>query len=219
MLIQVITVSREAGSAGDAVGYELARRLGFICINRAFVDLIARKARVAPWQVERIERAAPVPRLADESLLEPTDDEGPALEALVRRLGYGERMTSDEYLTALRGVVGDLAELGGMVLMGRGGQLILRGRPDAFHVRVMAPRDERISELARMHGVTWSEAEATAERIDGLRHDLLRALGDEAIDDSRLYDVVVNTSWKTVDECVDEILRAMGTRQPATDWC
>ncbi len=217
MRISVVTVSREVGSPGDAVGYELAQRLGFNCINRGFVDLVARKARVAPWQVERIERVPPSGRPVEQEppVVEYHDQHGRELDRLIKALGYGERMTSGEYLAALRQVIEDLANIGSVVIIGRGAQVVLRGRPEVYHVRVLAPRDERIAELQRIHGVDWEEAVAAADTVDGLRRELLAELGAEDPDERSLYDLTVNSSWKTIDECVDEVCAAMEARSAA----
>lgn len=212
----VITISRETGSLGDAVGYELARRLGYTCVNRSFVDLIARKARVAPWQVERLERtvdprpAAPAPtaRAYDER-------EGRSLDELIRRLGYGERLNNEEYLAALRGVMSDLAAIGRVVIIGRGGQVLLHGHPDAFHVRILAPTESRIERFQADEEVSRDLARRTIDVVDGLRAELLRQMGAPDADDPALYDLVIQSGGLTVSQCTVRILEAMEAKERA----
>lgn len=204
----VITLSRQAGSPGDAIGYELARTLNYTCINKSFVDLIARKARVAPWQVDRIERHGLEQKQPGEEARKVASDEpeGRSLEALIRHLGYGERMTGEEYIQALRAVMQDLASIGHVVIIGRGGQVLLRHDPATFHVRVLAPRDQRIAELQREGHVSWESAAEMVHYIDGLRAELLREIGCDNIDDPALYDLVLETAGKSVPQCVEEII-------------
>lgn len=207
----VLTLSREAGSGGDEIGYELARQLGYTCINKSFVDLIARKARVAPWQVERAERleevgarrpAAPLGHSIDE---QHTGD----LDRLIQRLGYGERLGGAEYLTALRTVMTDLAAIGNVVVIGRGGQVILRDHPDAFHVRITNSQAARAAHLGAEHKVSQTDAAATIKVVDGLRSELLRDLGCGDINNPALYDLLVQSGGKTAGECVAEIRAAL----------
>lgn len=202
----VITISREAGSNGDTIGYELANRLGYTCINRSFVDLIARKTRVAPWQVERVERSpdlSPPPR-AQTGARSYDEREGRDVDHLIRRLGYGEALETDDYLRALRRVMEDLAAIGQVVIIGRGAQVILHGRPDVYHVRILAPRDERIASLRASEALSPESASQRITLIDGLRTDLLRRMGWDD-DDQKLYDLILDTSGLTVDACVDAI--------------
>lgn len=204
----VITISREAGSPGDAIGYELARRLGYTCVNRSFVDLIARKARVAPWQVTRAERlmpgeSAPRPARGEEAY---DERQGRSLDALIRRLGYGEPLGGDEYIEVLRSVMRDLAAIGHVVIIGRGGQVLLKEHVDAFHIRVLAPRAERIEAVGRDEHVCPQYAAQAVDLIDGLRLDLLKRMGCEDINDPSLYDMVIQTEGVTVAEAVDGIV-------------
>ncbi len=201
----VITISREAGSNGDTIGYELANRLGYTCVNRSFVDLIARKTRVAPWQVERIERHPELATPHRVSAGAPAYDErqGRDIDQLIRRLGYGEALETEDYLQALRRSW-DLAAIGQVVIIGRGAQVILHGRPDVFHVRILAPSDERIAALRASASLTQETAARHVALIDGLRTDLLRRMGWED-DDQKLYDLILDTSGLAVETCVDRI--------------
>ncbi len=206
----VITISREAGSSGDAIGYELASRLGYTCVNRSFVDLIARKARVAPWQVERVERSPEAPHADRPAGFEHAYDErrGRDLDRLIRRLGYGEQLDTEEYLKALRDVMHDLAAIGQVVIIGRGGQVMLHDLPEAFHVRILAPEEERIAEMQRREEISREWAVHTVSIIDSLRAELLRRIGWEE-DDHKLYDLILQTEGKSVDRCADEIVGAI----------
>jgi len=208
----VITISREAGSNGDTIGYELANRLGYTCINRSFVDLIARKTRVAPWQVERIERHPEFTTPPRAPSTEQTYDEryGRDVDQLIRRLGYGEALETDDYLRALRNVMEDLAGIGQVVIIGRGAQVILHGRPDVYHVRILAPRDERIEALRASESLSSESAAKRVALIDGLRTDLLRRMG-WTDDDQKLYDLIFDSSGLSVDQCVERIQRRLAS--------
>ena len=201
----VITISREAGSNGDAIGYELAKQLGYTCVNRSFVDLIARKTRVAPWQVERLERQPEPepepPHRRAAGAMTYDEHEGRDVDQLIRRLGYGEALETDEYLRALRQVMNDLAAIGQVVIIGRAGQVILHDRPEAFHVRVLAPQDERIDALRRREDLSSEKAGKKVALIDSLRSDLLRRMGWED-DDQKLYNLILDTSAKSIAQCV-----------------
>jgi cytidylate kinase len=91
------------------------------------------------------------------------------------------------YVKEVEHVIEDLAAEGDVVIVGRGGQAILRGRPDVLHVRIVAPADVRAKRLASRHQISLESAQAQVEarattgellplyRIDwdalSLRHD------------------------------------------------
>ena len=57
-------------------------------------------------------------------------------------------VVDSDRVAALGGrIVEEAAAAGGCVIVGRGGQCLLRGRPDVFHVFVYAPREERVRRL------------------------------------------------------------------------
>lgn len=210
----VITISREVGSGGDQIGYELAHALGYTCVNKGFVDLVARKTGTLPWQLTRAERAERLATWARPSWEDPVDvlyDEGESrsLGDLFRRLGYGVPLAGQEYVEAVRTVMLDLAEVGRVVIIGRGGQILLHDHPEAFHIRVVAGDDRRIERVSRQAQVGRSRAERTLRMIDSLRVELLRELGCTDINDPALYDLVLCTDDKSSGECVGEVLRAL----------
>jgi len=85
------------------------------------------------------------------------------------------------------------AAIGNCVLVGRGGQCILRGRDDAFHVFIYAPRQHR---LRRVRPETANEPEARAlmDRIDQQRLNYIRRYFDQDWYDRRLYNLMLNSS-------------------------
>src|SRR5262249_43198078 len=90
------------------------------------------------------------------------------------------------------------------VLMGRGGQWLLRGIPHVLRVRVTAPLDIRVQRLAEQGGRQSLRTVLDAVRQDDAgRAGRTRYLYGIEIDDASLYDVVINTATLTVDTAVD----------------
>ena len=149
----VITLSRQLGSGGDEIAAAVAERLGLRLVG---FELINRAAREAG---------------APEVALAAIDELG----LLGIRPG---RAAIRAYREKIFAVVGELAAEGKLLLVGRGGQVILAGRPGVLHVRVIAPREQRVARLAE----TRADQRRSRRRADrslrprprGFRAPLLR---------------------------------------------
>ena len=80
-----------------------------------------------------------------------------------------------------------------MVIVGRAGQAILRGRPDVLHVRIVAPASLRAERVARSKQLSLEAAQLQVEASDRARQKYVRQNYAVAWDDPGLYDLVINT--------------------------
>ncbi len=179
----IITISRQLGSLGSQVAYRVAEKLGYRLVWRELINQAARRA------------GAPELALAE-----------------IDELGLLDIKPSPKAWRAYRGVVDEiiheLAEEGNVVLMGRAGQVILAGRPDALHVRVVAPPELRAGRLAARLSIAAECAAAQVEASDHSRAGYLRRLYRARWDDPCLYHLVVNTAWIEVEPAADLIVAA-----------
>jgi cytidylate kinase len=179
----IITISRELGSLGDEVAMAVAGRLGLRLVGR---ELINRAARAA---------GAPEVALAE-------IDELGLLG--VKPSPAAVRLYSQKVAEVIR----ELADRGDLLVVGRGAQVVLAGRPGALHVRVIAPRAMRLLMVqARCH----VPAEAAAARIDAsdrARAAYLRRAHGVRWDSAALYDMVLSMAHLSVEAAADVICLA-----------
>ncbi len=174
----VITISREFGSLGVALGRRLAERLGFTCWDRELVSEIARRLHTPEDSVG----------LFDEREHAVLDDLfGVALEQAVLTAEYGDQ---------LRAIVRSIVSEGGAVIVGRGGQFLVDPQR-ALRVRLVAPFEIRSREVATRTRISLEEA---AERVRSRDRDRMRFaqqhFGTDGADPTD-YDVVINTAIYT----------------------
>lgn len=179
----VITLSREMGSRGEDVAVAVAERLGIQLVGRELINRAAREA------------GAPEVALAE------IDELGllgmkPSASALAL---YDEKTAQ---------VVRELAAEGNVLLMGRAGQVVLAGQPGVLHVRVSAPREQRIALVQERCNVSAEVAAARVDASDRARAAYLRRHGNAAWDDPTLYDLLINMAQMDVATAVDLICRA-----------
>ena len=203
---RVVTVAREYGSGGAAIAARLAQRLGFQLLDRALVERIAEEARIDPDLAQKL----------DEHV-------DPWARRIGRALWYGgfeavalvdqNDVVDSDRVAALGGrIVEEAAAVGGCVIVGRGGQCLLRGRPDVFHVFVYAPREERVRRLRARLG-PGADVELAIDELDRERAAYTRRHFGEDRQNPHLYHLMVNAALGE-DAAVSAILVAVQTGTP-----
>ena len=186
--IGLVTISREFGSGGSDLGHALGARLGWRVIDREVVAEAAARLEVPPDEAAAL------------------DEHGlTQWERAVEFIAYGlpetllpplppPRVRIEAFAAVVTAVLQEAAERGPAVIVGHGAQCIFRDRADALHLRVYAPPEHRVREVARRRGVDERDARATVRQADDDRAGYLRHLYDVDWRDPLLYDVQINTA-------------------------
>jgi cytidylate kinase len=133
------------------------------------------------------------------------------LGLLAESIVTGQIVDLTDYARQLCKVVLSMSELGGVVLMGRGGNFIL-GPKRGFHLRVVCPREKRIENLIKYKKMTADEATITVDRSDEDRRKFVDELFGSDIDDPHQYDMVVNSSLIDVEDMVNTAVIAINAK-------
>lgn len=165
----VITVSRQMGSRGLEVAKAVADLLGYRLVWRELINQAALRS------------GTPEVALA-------------AIDELGLLGLCPSRKACRAYHRAVRQVMQEFATQGNVVIVGRAGQAILRGRPEVLHVRVISPLETRIARITGVHGITKHSALAQLKKSDRYRKNYLRKFYRVRWADPDLYDVIVNTA-------------------------
>lgn len=179
----VITLSREMGSQGDDVAVAVAARLKLRLVSRELINRAAQQA------------GAPEVALAE------IDELG--------LLGVKPGATAMRiYREKVADVLRQQAEAGNVLLVGRGGQVVLAGRPGTLHVRIVAPREERVRRVCERCRVSPDIAAARIDASDRARAGYLQRHHGVRADDSLLYDIVLNMAHLGIAAAVELICLA-----------
>ena len=188
----VVTISSEIGSGAAELGKALAQRMQYRFVDREVISEAARRYGLVEAKLAGLDERKP-------SLFQRFDTE-------TRR-----------YVLGTQAALCAFAQEDDVVLMGRGGQWLLRGIPHVLRVRVTAPLEIRVQRLAEAGG-----RQSLRSLVDLVRQDdagrtgRTRYLYGIEIDDATLYDVVINTATLTVDTAVDVVAQALGQPELAT---
>jgi cytidylate kinase len=196
----VITISRQFGAAGRTLGKTVAERLGWDFYDELLIQKIAEEAKVSEASVQSFEtheRGTSLTRvisgLVSRSFVERLLDEG----------GY---LNNKVYAESLNKVMNEIADSSDAVLLGRGGQYILKNHADAHHVLLIGKFEHRVQFMCDNYMMTPKEARVLVRREDKRRANFYKTLGKEDYEDPRLYDVVINLTRAGLHRAVEIVL-------------
>ncbi len=171
----ILTISQEMGSGGAEIGMAVATRLGYTYVDNE--ELLGRAARYG---------------LAEDRLARLAED----------RPSWVERFDAEtrRCIIALQTVLYEFAQDDNVVLMGGGGQWLLRGMPHALRARIVAPFPERVTRLIATLSAQGRERVTPKTVAQFIRRDdiqktaRMRYLFDVDLKAPGLYDILINTA-------------------------
>ena len=186
-MIRIVTVEREYGCGGGEIAQRLAERLGWKLWDQRLTEEIARLANCSQALVEqREERTDPLYYRLFKSFMRGSY-EG-SLNAPKLNL-----VDSETIFRLSKSVVVHAADKGNCVIVGRGSQLFLSGRADAFRVFLYAPREEKMRRL-RARGKSETEARDLVDTVDRERAGFIEKYFHVDWPDRSVYHMMVNTA-------------------------
>ncbi len=105
-----------------------------------------------------------------------------------------------------------LAELGNVILIGRGAAVITRNLDYVFHVRLVASMEKRIEYIRHLHHMTEAAARKLIKQEDVGRRRYLRKYFGKDIEDPTLYHLTINTDFVPYEEAAQIITDAVCPR-------
>ena len=171
----VMTISRESGTQGTALGRRVAERLGFSCWDSEIVTEIARLLHT------------------DETTIAAFDERTRgAIEDLIGASLFSQDIISADYADNVRRIINSIARRGRAVIVGRGAQFLVDPN-HALRVRLVAPFEHRVRQVETLKGISFEEAKPIVESIDKERATFVHQATGQNVADPTQYDVVINT--------------------------
>ena len=197
MPIRVITLEREYGSGGHDIAEKVAARLGWTLWDQLLTEEIARRMDCASKDVEeQQERRDPTYYRLFKAVMRGSF-EGSLIAPRLKMVD------ADCIREAVQQILPKIAEEGNCVIVGRGSAYYLGHRPDAFHVFIYAPFQERVRRL-QLTGKSEQEAIELAETVDRDRADFIKRYFDIDWPGRHRFHLMVNSGMG--DEAVVEII-------------
>jgi cytidylate kinase len=204
-MIRIITIEREYGSGGAAIAEKIAKRLGWKLWNHFLTNEIARRMDCGCETVEeREEKRDPLYYRLFKSFMRGSQ-EG------IQNAPRLKMVDADCIREVAEQVVKEAAQTGNCVIVGRGSAYYLQDRPDALHVFIYAPFEEKIRRL-QAGGKTRNEAAELAETVDRERAEFIRKYFGVEWPDRHRFHLMINSILGD-EAAVDTVLNAVGLFQ------
>jgi len=206
-VIQLVTVSREYGAGAGEFAALLGAALEWPVFDRVIGEHAAAKLGAT------LDAVIPVEEREDSYMerLERAFSLGPP--ELIGHSPLPARSWTEEVYRVESDQIRAIAESPPAVIVGRGSQCLLRGRPDTFHLRLYAPQADRIARVAQRTGWSRERAEKMVRSLDAARQRFLGTHFGCGEDLETLYGLTINTSVIAIDRAVAivrQIVRGQG---------
>jgi cytidylate kinase len=166
----------------------VSQKLGYDIFHQEVVHEMAQSAQVS------------------DQLLDTLDERGlNMLEDWISAVVADRHLWPDQYLKHLMKVIGTISKHGRAVIIGRGANFILPPKK-RFRVRIVAPKEIRIQNVANHFGVSREEARRRVSRTDSDRKAFIRKYFYTDIADPLNYDLVINTAEISLDEATRAVV-------------
>lgn len=234
----VVTLGGLTGGGGRLLGPKLAERLDADYVDRLILTNAARHAGATVEALHQREQRPPtrgerfaglLQRILDRSAATGVGGDpyfGPGAMAFLTQefeeipeqtITRGHELEDETYIEAMRSVMHQLAESGNVVIVGRGGSIILRSMPNVLRVGTVARLEDRIAGIMDRDRIDREQAEKTLTDRDMARAYYFKRYFDiDDPDDPELYHLVINTSDIDMDYACDLVTDACAALEKGT---
>lgn len=195
----VYTIGREFGSLGQAVGEKLAERLGIKFYDK---ELLQQAAKDSGFCEEIFENHDEKP--TNSFLYSLVMDTYSA--ATYSAAPFLDMPLNHKVFLAQFDTIKKIAEQESCVIVGRCADYALANYPDVINIFVHADLDDRVKLISKRQDITENKAKELIQKTDKQRASYYNYYTCKKWGDSRSYDLTLNTSKISVDDCVDMIL-------------
>jgi cytidylate kinase len=210
----VITISRQFGCAANEIAAKVAETLGYEVVDKELLAHVAAEAQASEEEVAKYDEAclSPIERFLRTLVKFATPEEaltwspGPLKETpfwLPTREQWqregGKVLDHEECLKFTQVALKKLAQKGRVVIIGRGGMMVLKDFPGALHVRLFAPLDWRVKRLSQLENIPPEKAKQKIIAEDKRRAEYLRHFYGVDWNDPSLYHMVLNVAALGID--------------------
>lgn len=176
MKYPIITIAREHGSGGRVIAHKLSKQLNIPVYDKTVIDIAAQECGLSPEFMEEIEKRS----------------SGNFLYNLY--LSSANVSIVDQVFLAQSQVIKTLAAESPCIIVGRGGDYVLRDRLDCLRVFVYAPKEDRIRRILNEYHEQVDDPESYLTKRDKQRASYYNSFADIRWGDRRNYHLMVNSS-------------------------
>ncbi len=208
----VITISRQYGSGGDEVAARVCEILGYSYFDKQMMVQAASEVGLSEDEVVDFSEDNYVVRGFLDRLL--GFRRQPQVETRVQE-PEGSKLTvqsldQEHGVKLVRRTILSAWERGNVVILGRGGQVILKEHPGVLHIRIQAPPGARVLRIQQKENLGLEAARALTRRRDDSATEYMKNFFNVEWDNPLLYHLSINTGKWDVEAAAQIIVNALG---------
>ena len=195
----IICISRQFGTGGHTIGFELAQRLGIAYYDKKLITLAAQKSGLSDEFIANNEQRV----------------RNGFMQNLAASAAYSSGFFSSQYLPLSESifiseaqVIRDIAAKESAVIVGRCADYILAGRDNTINVFVYAPRETRVNRIMARRNLSEAEALKAITTSDKERGNHYFRYTDQKWGKAQNYDICINSALMGIEKTA-EMLTAM----------
>ena len=185
MAIPVITISREYGSGGRAIGERLAKELGVSFYDKELILMAAKESGLSEEYIRKTEQMKSTSFLYG------------------LYMGAQQLPMNDQIFLVQSKIIRQVAEEGPCVIVGRCADYILQDKADCLKVFIHADMQFRAERIVKVYGEREQSPEERLKDKDKRRAAYHRFYTDMKWGHAQNYHICLNSGVLGIDKCVD----------------
>ena len=177
MNLPVITISREYGSGGRAIGEKLAKELGIPFYNKELILMAAKESGLSEEYIKKTEQMKSTSFLYG------------------LYMGAQALPMNDQIFLVQSKIIREIAEEGPCVIVGRCADYILREREDLLGVFIHAPLSYRAQRTKEVYEKGGSNVEDFVKKEDKKRASFYNYFSQNKWGDARHYHLAISSQY------------------------
>lgn len=201
MAHDIITIGRQFGSGGSAIGHEVAARLGMECYDKRLIRLASEYGEIDIDVLAKAEERRSNPFLYSIPRQYQSDKAGRGISI------------NDMAFNLQSAVIREIAKQRSCVIIGRCADYVLRGEKTLYSVFVFADMEHRIQRIMTRKGIGRRQAEVLIRETDKARRNYYANYTGRKWGEPEHYDLAVNSGSLGIEQSVEMIcgmVRARG---------
>jgi cytidylate kinase len=195
----VVTVSRQFGSGGDEIAARVCEILAYGYFDKKLLARVANEVGLSEGEIVDLSEDDYRVRGFMDRLLRRSPSAGAQARSWREdttgvRMPEVKALDEDQAVALVRASIEAAYRQGNIVIVGRGGQVVLRDKPAVLHVRIQAPFDVRARRVAEQERIVPSAAQDLITGRDKAAASYLKRFHDVDWADPGLYHLVLNTA-------------------------
>lgn len=186
---KIITISREFGAGGSAIGMEVAKRLNYEFYDKALILHSAKELGIDVESMFKYDEKVPTNFGFAQSLFE-----------------FYNRPLNEKLFEVQQKVIRHIGEKGRCVILGRNANSILKEFDHSLHAFVHAPYYWRLEHMKeKMPELSEAKLSEEIKAIDKARKKYCAYYTDTEFGEAYYYDISLNSGTLGIEKCIDII--------------